>query len=73
MSVILDLLGGISGLVTARLGLLSAVFVALGMRERRKRKEAEREAQTHKEMRKHEHDASIQSDEHLADRITRGR
>lgn len=50
VSVILDLLGGIGGLVTAVLGLVGAVFAALWSRERGKRKDAEGYRDTRKEI-----------------------
>ena len=71
IAVILDLLGGIGGALAALSSALLAIVTGLLMRERGKRKEAERNARTDKEMRNHERDAAIQTDESLADRITR--
>jgi len=66
-------LGLIGWLVALIAGLVAWIF-----REREKDAKAERDAarrsaQTHKEMREHEQEASQMDDVSLADRITRGR
>lgn len=71
MTTILDLIGGVQNAIAGLASVVGLIFAALWGRERGKRKEADKKAETHETMREHEHDAGIQTDTSLADRLTR--